>query len=74
MCNKYSLKLLDHAKRFATDEIRTASKREIQKTAKATRGLIGNKNSDKITRISKASRNKWKRNTYKKIYISTTKA
>ena len=55
MCNKYSLKLLDHAKRFATDEIRTASKREIQKTAKATRGLIGNKNSDKITRISKAS-------------------
>ena len=55
MCNKYSLKLLDHAKQFATDEIRTASKRAIQKTAKAIGGSIGNKISDQITRISKAS-------------------
>ena len=30
-------------------------KGRFKKTAKATRGLIGNKNSDKITRISKAS-------------------
>ena len=49
MSNKYSQKLLDTAKKFTTDAIKTASKRAIQKTAEATADLIGNKIADKIT-------------------------
>ena len=51
--NKYSQKLLDSAKTSTTDAIKTASKRAIQKTAKATGDLIGNKIADKITSVSK---------------------
>ena len=47
--NKYSQKLLDTAKKSATDAIKTASKRAIQETAEATGDLIGNKVADKIT-------------------------
>ena len=50
---KYSQKLLDSAKKSTTDTIKTASKRAIQKTAKATGDLIGNK----ITSFSKKSNN-----------------
>ena len=49
MSNKYSQKLVDTAKKSATDAIKTASKRTIQKTAEATGDLIGNKIADKIT-------------------------
>ena len=41
--NKYSQKRLESAKKSATDTIKTASKRVIQKTAEATGDLIGNK-------------------------------
>ena len=44
-----SQKLVDTAKKSATDAIRTASKRAIQKTAEATGDLDGNKIADKIT-------------------------
>ena len=40
-------------KKSATDAIKTASKRAIQKTAEATDDLIGNKIVDKITSLSK---------------------
>ena len=53
MSNKYGKKLVDTAKKSATDAIKTASKRAIQKTAEATGDLIGNKIADKITSISK---------------------
>ena len=53
--SKYSRKLVDSAKKSATDPIKTASKRAIQKTAKATGDLIGNKIADKITIVSKKS-------------------
>ena len=53
--SKYSQKLLDHAKRSATDALKTASKRAIQKTAEAAGDLIGNKIADKSTRVSKTS-------------------
>ena len=53
LSNKYSQKLLDSAKKSATDAIKTASKRAIQKTAKAT-DLIGNKIADKITNALKS--------------------
>ena len=53
--SKYSQKLVDRAKKFATDAIKTLSKTEIQKTAEATGDLISNKIADKITSVSKKS-------------------
>ena len=52
--NKYIQKLLDSAKKSATDAIKTASKRVIQKTAEATGDLICNKIADKITSATKS--------------------
>ena len=52
--NNYSQKLLDNAKKSATDEI-TASKRAIGKKAEATGDLIGNKIANKITSVLKKS-------------------
>ena len=43
LSNKYSQKLLDSAKKYTADAIKTASKRAIQKIAEATGDLIGNK-------------------------------
>ena len=57
MSSRYSQKLVDRAKKSATDAIKTASKRAIQKTDQATRDLVGNKIADKITRASKKSHN-----------------
>ena len=53
LSNTYGQKLLDSAKKATTDAIKTASKRAIQKTAGATRDLIGNTFVDKITSVSK---------------------
>ena len=53
--SKNSQKLFDHAKQFAANALKTASKREIQKAAEATGDLIGNEIADKITRVSKTS-------------------
>ena len=53
MSNKYGKNLVDTAKKSATDAIKTASKRVIQKTAEATGDLVGNKIADKITSVSK---------------------
>ena len=50
--NKYSQKLVDTARKSATDAIKTGSKRAIQKTAEATGDLVGSKNADMITRTS----------------------
>ena len=55
--NKYWKKLVDAAKKSATDAIKT-SKRAIQKTAEATGDLVGNKIADKITSVSKNSTKK----------------
>ena len=46
-------KLLDHAKQFETDALKTSSKTVIQKTAEATGNLIGNKMANRITKVSK---------------------
>ena len=46
-------KLLDHAKKFATDALKTTSKRGIQKTAEATGDYIGNKITNRITKVSR---------------------
>ena len=58
MSNKYGKKLVDTAKKSATDAIKTASKRAIQKTAEEPGDLVGNKIADKITSISKKSTKK----------------
>ena len=58
LSNKYIQKLLDTTKKFTTDAIKTASKREIPKTAEAYGDLIGNKIPDKITSVSKKSNTK----------------
>ena len=48
MSGKYSQKLLDHAKKSATDALKTSSIKLIQKTAEATGDLIGNKIANEI--------------------------
>ena len=53
LSNKYGQRLVDTAKKSATDALKTASKRAIQKTAEATGDIIGDKIADKITSISK---------------------
>ena len=55
LSNKYGKKLLDSAKKSTINSIKTASKREIPKTAEATGDLNGNKIADKITSVSKKS-------------------
>ena len=52
---KYSQKLLVHVKQSATDELKTSSKRVIQKTAEATGDLISNKVANRTTKVSKKS-------------------
>ena len=77
MSNKYRKKLVDTAKKSATDTIKTASKRAIQKTAEATGDLVGNKIANKITSVSKKSTKKLPAidedadlTTHKKRYVS----
>ena len=53
MSGKHTRKLLDHAKQSATDAFKNTSKKLIQKRAEAIGDLVGNKNADKITKISK---------------------
>ena len=53
LSNKYGQNLFDSSKKSATDAIKIASKRVIQKTVEATGDLIGNKVADKITSVSK---------------------
>ena len=55
MSNKYGQKLADTAKKSATNAIKTASKRAIQKIAEVTGDLLANKIFDKITSSSKTS-------------------
>ena len=62
LSGKYSQKIFDHAKKSATDMLKTSSKRVIQETAEATGDLIGNKIADVVAksyngRITKVSKN-----------------
>ena len=52
--DKYGKKLMDTATNTGTDAAKTASKRVIQKTAEATRDLIGKKIADEITSVGKS--------------------
>ena len=71
--NKYSQKVLNSAKKPATDVIKTASKRANQKTAEATGDLIGNKIADKITSISNKKSTKELHDNDEDVEITTHK-
>ena len=51
--SKYDQKLVDIAKKSATDALKVAGKKVIQKTAEATGDLVGNTTANKITSISR---------------------
>ena len=51
--NKCSQKLLDHAKKSATDALKTSSKRVIQKEEEATSDLNGNKIANRNRKVLK---------------------
>ena len=73
--DKYGKKLMDNAKKSRINAAKTAPKRVVQKTAEATRDLIGNKIADKITSLGK-SINKQKEdetNEVEEIYIPPEK-
>ena len=53
MRNKYSQKILDSAKKFGADPIKTASEKAIYKAAEQTDNLIGDRIADEITSVSK---------------------
>ena len=53
MRNKYSQKILDSAKKFGADSIKTASEKAIYKAAEQTDNLIGDRIADEITSVSK---------------------
>ena len=55
LSGKYSQKLLDHTKQFATVALEATSKTVIQKTAEATNDLTGNKIAYTITKVSRTS-------------------
>ena len=63
---------MDTATKTGIDAAKTASKREVQKTAKAIGDLIGNKIADKITSIGKP-KEKEKTKEIEEIYISPEK-
>ena len=69
LSNEYGQKLLDSATKSTAGDIKTASKKVIQKTAEAMGDLIGNKISDKITSVSKKSSN----NNNEDVEITTHK-
>ena len=69
--NKYGQKLLDSAKKFTTDAIKTALKNVIQKTAE---DVIDNKIADKITSVSKKpSNNNNNNNNIEDVELTTHK-
>ena len=53
LSDKCRHKLLDNAKQSAADAVKTSSKRVIEKTVEPTDDLIGNKITEKITKVSK---------------------
>ena len=66
--NKYGKNLMDTATKTGIDAVKTASKRVVQKTAAATRDLIGNKIADKITLIGKPKEKKKQKKQKKFIF------
>ena len=66
--DKYGKKLMNTATKTGIDAAKTASKRVVQKAAKTTGDLIGNKIADKIILLGKT-----KRDERQEIYIPPEK-
>ena len=64
---------MDTATKRGIDAGETASKWVVQKTAEATRCLIGNKIADKITSVGKTNSKEKKKNERQEIYIPPEK-
>ena len=65
---------MDTVTKTGIDAAKTASKRLVQKTAEATRDLIGNRIADKITSLRKTkSKEKEKEEERQEIYIPPKK-
>ena len=64
--DKYGKNLMDTAQKPGTNFAKTAGKKIVQKSAEATRDLVGNKIADKITSLGK-SRNKEKENEINEV-------
>ena len=73
--DKFGKKLMDNAAKTGIDAAKTASKRVVQKTAEATRDLIGNKIADEIISIGKTKSKEKEDETNKRqeIYIPPEK-
>ena len=52
---KYSPKLLAHTKQSRIDTLIATSRKVVQKAAKVAGNLIGNKNANRITKVSRSS-------------------
>ena len=63
---KYSQKFFDHAKQFATDTLKTASKRAIQKAAETIGDLFGSKIDDLIFKTSRQNNSETATNEHDK--------
>ena len=66
--DKYRKKLIDTATKTGIDAAKIASKRAVQKAARATGDLIGNKVADKITSLGK-TKSKEKEKEEQEIYM-----
>ena len=65
---------MDTVTKTGIDAAKTASKRLVQKTAEATRDLIGNRIADKITSLRKTkSKEKEKEEERQEVYIPPKK-
>ena len=62
--DKHGKILMDTATKTGIDAAKTASKRVVQKTAEATRDVIGNKIADKTKRKRKRKNKRNRRNLY----------
>ena len=68
--SKYSQKILAHAKQSATDALKAASEREIQKAAEATGDLNENKIAYRSSKAPRKDNSKWMKKKYlqKNVY------
>ena len=72
--DKYGKKLIDNTTKTRTDTAKTSSTIVVKKTAKATRDLLGNKISDKITSVGKTkSKENEEKNKIEEIYMPPEK-
>ena len=70
--DKYGKKLMDTAKKTVTDDAKTDSEQLVQKSAKVTGYLIGNKITNKITSVDE-TKSKGKEDERQEIYIPSEK-